>query len=259
MPGRCLPGPPAQAAGTAGAPTQVLGRAVPRSVPLRVGCAAGTGVSHTCNGCRGSVPTGPCRAVPQACLASPVPGYRQLSRQHTPTHHKHLVPAARVPSPAHLPVGLAPGRGCGATPQRLVGPRAPFPTALSGPTAPGGGEGVLGVAQGAGVGLGAGSGERAWGWWRRQGRGVWVTQAAAGQLGHVLGNSDSTRTSRDVSKVGGVGKGPWPLWWQVQAHSWKSGVCPPSSCSPGSGQTGTAARPGQWAMGEREAQAVWPG
>lgn len=28
--------------------------------------------------------------VPEARPSSPAPGYRQLSRQHTPTHHKHL-------------------------------------------------------------------------------------------------------------------------------------------------------------------------
>lgn len=148
----------------------------PGGMPLHMGCTATAGVSRTRGRRQGCVPAGPRCATPQARPASPVPGYRQLSRQHTPTHHKHLAQVVRIPSSAHCPAGLALGGGCSVTPQRPVAPKVPFPMcgarccfgAHQAPMAPGRGEGVLGVEQGAGCGAGC----------RVQGEGVGLVMEA---------------------------------------------------------------------------------
>lgn len=153
-----------------GHPAQVFGSAIPVGMPLHLGCTTSARTSCTHSRHQGSVPTGPRRAASWAHPASPVPGYRHLSRQHTPTHRKHL---AQVPHPSRSTspcrVGL---EEAVARPSCPSGPKGLF--ALCGtlcshrahqvPVALGGGFRVLRGEQEQGVGLAAGSGERVWSW-----------------------------------------------------------------------------------------------
>lgn len=121
----------AQAAGTEGASAWVFGHAVSGGMPLHMGCTTTARVSGTISRQQGCALAGPRRAMLQACLASPVPGYRQLSRQHTPTHRKHLAQKWCASLPQHIALqGWAPGGGCGMTAAAPGGPKGvPLPHA----------------------------------------------------------------------------------------------------------------------------------
>ena len=89
-----------------------------------------------------------------------------------------------------------------------------------------------------GVGCGAGCGDRVWGWRRRQGRGVWVTQVTTGRLGRVLGNPGSRC---GWARLGGVGKGP-PV-----PRSCRGARARPAAGSQGSVSPAPASRgPAEW-------------